>query len=71
MPANEIIEDVVGGTVSAAEEHIVIVHDVVCNSCRCAEAEKDSKRYGNVSLFHADHSRDGDIERSEAGKGMR
>ena len=71
VAADEVVDDIVGRAVAADQEHIVIVEKGVGDRRGDAEEEKNAEGDGDVLLFHACHTRDGDIERGKARDGVR
>ena len=66
VPADEVIEDVVGGTVALPQEHVVGVQGRVCDESGGAEDGEDGVGDGDVSLLHAGLPRQDDVEGGEA-----
>ena len=66
VTANEVEEDVVGGSVASHKEHVVVVDGSVNHVSGDAEARKNGKGDPHIALSHACHLGNDYVEGSEA-----
>ena len=70
VAANEIVENIVGRSVAAHQEHIVIIGGEIHDVSQHAERRQNPEHERDIFLFHTVHFRKRDIERAEARNGV-
>ena len=65
--AQQVVQDVVGGSVSLHEEHIVGAKGYVGQVSGDAEAAQNGEGDPDIPLLHAGHARQPDVEGGKAG----
>lgn len=68
--ADQVKEDIVGGTVALLEEHIIGIQQKIGGIGDDAEGEDDGKGDGDITLFYARHAGKDDVQGSKTGGGM-
>lgn len=68
--AEQVKEDIVRGTVTLHEEHIIGIQQKIGGIGEDAEGADNGKGDGDIALFHACHTDKDDVQGSETGGGM-